>query len=86
MRDQLRSLRGVLRRELDAGVPVWIRPSLVRAVDDVTRRLGSSLHIGREPDRDGDVAAVARATALLEVLSHYRAAQVPRDGQSGSAS
>ena len=72
MRDDLRAVRGALRRELQRGVPPSMRLAIVAAVEDVSRRLGSALHVGSEPDREGDAAALARAKALLESLGKRR--------------
>lgn len=80
MRTELRELRGALRRELDLGLPPWLKPRTASAVEDLSRRLGSSLHIATDPDVEGDATALARARDILELIRAYRGAHAaPRD-------
>lgn len=77
MRDEMKVLRATLRLELQQGIPSWLIRAVAGAVDELTRRMGSSTHIGREPDEYNDLAAVARARTLVEVIRSYRASVTP---------
>lgn len=77
MREEMKKVRTALRLEVQQGIPAWLEREVSASIDALSRRLGSSMHIGREPDEYDDLAAVARARTLVEVIRAYRASIPP---------